>query len=53
MNREQYILHKSELYSQKQEADVPIRVVQRKGTSLVTYVSGHEYILCEGGRDIT
>jgi hypothetical protein len=53
MNGEQYILHKSELYSQKQERDVPIRVVQRKGTNLVTFVSWDEYILCEGDRDIT
>ncbi len=27
---------------------IPIRVVQRKGTSLVTFVSWDEYSLCEG-----
>jgi hypothetical protein len=37
----------------KNEGDVPIRVVQRKGTSLVTVVGGDEYSLCEGNRDIT
>jgi hypothetical protein len=37
----------------KKERDVPIRVVQRKGTSLVTFVSGDEYSLCEGDRHIT
>jgi hypothetical protein len=37
----------------KKEADVSIRVVQRKGTCLVTFVSADEYVLCEGDRDIT
>jgi hypothetical protein len=33
----------------KKEGDVPIRVVQRKATSLITFVSWDEYILSEGG----
>ena len=39
----------------KKEGDVPIRVVQRKGTSLVNFVnfvSEDEDSLCEGDRDI-